>query len=70
MDQHTLAFCLPPDFKIVHNYDISYQVHVCDKDGVSSVNVPGNYFNILNECEEQNFTVQTVINDELYSDNT
>ena len=61
---------LPPDFKIVHNYNISYQVHVYDKDGVSSVNVPGNYFNLLNECEEQNFTVQIVINDKLYSDNS
>ena len=60
----------PPDFKIVHNYNISYQVHVYDKDGVSSVNVPGNYFKLLNECEEQNFTVQTVINDDLYSDNS
>ena len=63
-------FDLPPDFKIVHNYNISYQVHVYDKDGVSSVNVPGNYFNLRNECEERNFTVQTVINDELYSDNS
>ena len=61
---------LPPDFKIVHNYNISYLVHVYDKDGVVSVNVPGTYFNLLDECEEQNFTVQTVINDELYSDNS
>ena len=61
---------LPPDFKIVHNYNISYQVHVYYEDGVSSVNVPRNYFNILNKCEKQNFTVQTVINDEIYSDNS
>ena len=61
---------LPPDFKLVHNYNISYLVHVYDKDGVVSMNVPGTYFNLLNECEEQNFTVQTVINDELYSDNS
>ena len=61
---------LPPGFKIVPNYNISYQVHVYNKDGVSSVNVPGNYFDLLNKCEEQNITVRTVINDELYSSNS
>ena len=68
---------LPPDFELVHNYNITYLVRVSDKDTVTSVSVPGNrsYLNlddepvVLNGCEEQEFVVQAVINNEFYSEN-
>ena len=63
---------LPPDFELSHDYNITYLVHVSDKDTITSVNVPGNrnYVAIvLNGCEEE-FVVQAVINNELYSENS
>ena len=60
---------LPSDFKLIHNYNIFYLVH--GNDGVRApVNVPGdrNYLKLNDEsivmsgCEEQNFIVQTMIN--------
>ena len=60
---------LPSDFKLSHNYNIFYLVH--GSDGVRApVNVPGdrNYLKLddesilMNGCEEQNFFVQTMIN--------
>ena len=63
---------LPPDFELSHDYNITYLVHVSDKDTVTSVNVPGNrnyVVIVLNGCEEE-FVVQAVINNELYSENS
>lgn len=64
---------LPSDFILVRDYNVSYQVYRYGGGSVTSVNTPGSYLNlenVLNECEEQKFTVQAVINDELYSDNS
>ena len=71
---------LPPDFELVHDYNITYLVHVSHRNGVdtrTSVNVPGsrslNLDNepvVLNGCAEQEFVVQAVINNELYSENS
>ena len=68
---------LPPDFELVHVYNITYLVHVSDKDTRTSVNVLGSRsLNLddepvlLNGCAEQEFVVQAVINNELYSENS
>ena len=71
---------LPPEFELVHDYNIIYLVRVSDKDHdtITSVNVPGNRSYlllveepvVLNGCEEQEFVVQAVINNELYSQNS
>ena len=63
---------LPPDFELVHDYNIAYLVHKYDRDDVGtsmSVDIPvgQNYLNlndeavVLNGCEEQVFVVQSVI---------
>ena len=71
---------LPPDFELVHDYNTTYLVHVSyrnDVDTHRSVNVSGSRsLNldeepvVLNGCEEQEFAVQAVINNELYSQNS
>ena len=64
---------LPPDFELVHDYNITYLVHMYDKDDVdtaTSVNVPvdRHYLDLddesidINICEEQEFVVQAVVN--------
>ena len=71
---------LPPDFELVHNYNITYLVHMYDKDDVdtaTSVTVPvdRNYLNLddesidINICKEQEFVVQAVV-DNSHSDNS
>lgn len=66
---HAFQPQLPPDFELVHNYDISNKVHAYDKsDVITSVDVPENYLNlengslVLNVCEQEKFSVQAVIN--------
>ena len=72
---------LPPDFELVHDYNITYLVHMYDKDDVdtvTSVNVPLDrlYLNLddesidINICEEQEFVVQAVVNNDHYSENS
>ena len=70
---------LPPDFELVHDYNIAYLVHMYDKDDVdTSVNVPvdRNYLDLddesieINICEEQEFVVQAVVNNSHYSENS
>ena len=72
---------LPPDFELVHDYNITYLVHMYDKDDVdtvTSVNVPvdRNYLNLddesieINICEEQEFVVQAVVNNGHHSENS
>ena len=64
---------LPPDFELVHDYNIAYLVHMYDKDDIDtaiSVNMPvdRNYLNLddesieINICKEQEFVVQAVVN--------
>ena len=63
---------LPPDFELVHDYNIAYLVHIYDRNDVGtgmSVDIPvgQNYLDlddeavVLNGCEEQVFVVQAVI---------
>ena len=72
---------LPPDFELVHKYNIAYLVLMYDKDDVDtaiSVNVPvdRHYLNLddesieINICKEQEFVVQAVANNDLYSENS
>ena len=70
---------LPPDFELVHYFNISYCVHMkyTTDDGVevvSTVNVLGdrNYLNLdmLDTCIRQEFAVKAVINNELHSMNS
>ena len=72
---------LPPDFELVHGYNITYLVLMYDKDDVdtvTSVNVPvdRNYLNLddesidINTCKEQEFVVQAMVNNDLYSENS
>ena len=69
------------DFQLVHEYDIIYLVHVNDRGNVGTgvtVMVPGNtnYLSLddetlaLNGCNEYEFIVQAVVNDELFSENS
>ena len=71
---------LPPDFELVHDYNITYLVHMYDKDDVDtaiSVNVPVDSKNLnlddesieINSCNEQEFVVQAVVNNS-HSDNS
>jgi hypothetical protein len=69
---------LPPDFKLVHDFSITYIVHIkYDRDdGVedaTTVNVPGNRqslnLDVLDMCKQQEFAMQAVINNELKSEN-
>ena len=63
---------LPPDFELVHGYNIAYLVHIYGRNDVGtgmSVDIPvgQNYLDlddeavVLNDCEEQEFVVQAVI---------
>ena len=60
---------LPPDFELVHDYNIAYLVHIYDVGtGMSvDISVGRNYLDlddeavVLNGCEEQEFVVQAVI---------
>jgi hypothetical protein len=69
---------LPPDFELDHSFSINYLVHI-KHDGVeavTTVNVSGdrNYLSLDNvtvdTCKIQEFAVQAVINNELYSENS
>ena len=70
-------FDLPPDFMLVHNFNITYQVYVTynrddGEEVVKTEIVPGdrNYLNldVLDACKRYKFAVKAVINDELYSE--
>ena len=72
---------LPPDFELVHDFIITYVIHVkYDRDdgveAVTTVYVSGdrNYLNLneldeLDTCKRREFAIQAVINNELYSEN-
>jgi hypothetical protein len=67
---------LPSDFKLLHDFNITYLVHVkFDRDdgveAVTTITVPALYLNldVLDMCKRQEFTVQAVINNELKSEN-
>ena len=70
---------LPPDFELIHNFNITYLVHIkYSRDGgtetVTTVDVSGdeNYLNldVLDICKRLEFAVQAVINTGLYSPNS
>ena len=67
---------LPPDFQLVHEFTLSYLVHMTDRDDVeaaTSVTVNETSFNIedmLDTCRRQDFTVQAVIDNEPRSENS
>ena len=67
---------LPPDFELVHHFDITYLVHTRNDgvEAVTTVNVPGdrNYVSLdmVDTCKRHEFAVQAVINNELYSVNS
>ena len=70
---------LPPDFELVHDYNITYLVHMYDKDDVdTSVTVPVDRLYLIlddesieiNICKEQEFVVQAVVNNDLHSENS
>ena len=74
---------LQSDFKVAHSgVNINYLVHMYDKDGVdggTSVKVPVDrlYLNLderllesINSCEEQEFVVQAVVNNDFHSENS
>ena len=69
---------LPSGFELVHDFSISYIVHMkYDRDNgveaVTTMNVPGNrlYLTIdeLDTCKRRAFALQAVINNELKSEN-
>ena len=72
---------LPPDFELVHNYNITYLVLIYDKDDVDTVisvnsSMDRNYLNLRDEsieidsCKEKEFVVQAVVNKNLHSENS
>ena len=70
---------LPADFELVNAINITYLVHMYGKDSVNavtSVNVPvdRNYLDLdddsIDSCDEQEFVVQAVVNNDHYSENS
>ena len=67
---------LAPDFQLVHQFTLSYLVHMTDRDDVeagrsmtrneTSLNIE----DMLDTCKRQYFTVQAVIDNETLSENS
>ena len=64
---------LPADFDIVHEYSVSYSVTVVHSEsGESGETMMSpvttlNILHVLDNCSRQEFTVQTVVNDQYFS---